>query len=197
MKHILILLSFVHLTVIAFSQITELVSFEQKRIAVNKKAMTALAIWSSSNIIVGALATGGNNRESRYFNQMNVMWNSVNLLIAGVGYYGASKESLKNLTVSKVLMHQNKTEKTFLFNTGLDLAYITTGLYLTERSMRNADPAKLKGYGNSVMLQGVFLFLLDAVTYGVQQQGGKQLNKFLEKLTVVSGVGAITISYAL
>jgi len=175
----------------------ELISFEKERIDLNKKAMVVLGSWSTANIIVGAIGTNANNRVTRYFNQMNVMWNSVNLLIAGAGYYSATKENLNDLTISKILMHQNKTEKAFLFNTGLDLAYITTGLYLTERSKRNADPAKLKGYGNSVMLQGGFLFLLDAVTYKFQQHRGKQLNKFTENLTVVAGPGAVTFFYAL
>lgn len=180
-----------------FCQMNELTSFEQKRIDLNKKAMVVLGSWSAANIIVGAIGTNTNNKETRYFNQMNVIWNGVNLLIAGAGYYGAAKEKLNDLTISKVLMHQNKTEKTFLLNTGLDLAYVTTGLYLTERSKRNADPAKLKGYGNSVMVQGGFLFLLDAVMYKLQQRQGKQLNKFTEKLFIVGGPGAFSISYSL
>jgi len=198
MKHILISLAFALFSpVFVFCQMNELISFEKERIDLNKKAMVVLGSWSTANIIVGAIGTNANNRVTRYFNQMNVMWNSVNLLIAGAGYYSATKENLNDLTISKILMHQNKTEKAFLFNTGLDLAYITTGLYLTERSKRNADPAKLKGYGNSVMLQGGFLFLLDAVTYKFQQHRGKQLNKFTENLTVVAGPGAVTFFYAL
>lgn len=197
MKQILVLLAMVISPIIVHCQINELPFFEKKRIDLNKKAMLVLGGWSSANIIIGAIGTNTNNREARYFNQMNVIWNSVNLLIAGAGYYSASKESLNDLTISKVMMHQNKTEKAFLFNTGLDLAYVTTGLYLTERSKRNADPAKLKGYGNSVMLQGGFLFLLDAVTYKLQQRRGKHLNEFIEKLTVVAGPCGVTLCYTL
>jgi len=197
MKHILVLLTLTISPVVVFCQMNELITFEQKRIDLNKKAMVVLGSWSTANIIAGAIATNTNKREARYFNQMNVIWNSVNLVIAGAGYYGASKEKLNDLTFSKVLMHQNKTEKAFLFNTGLDLAYVTTGLYLTERSKRNVDPAKLKGYGNSVMVQGGFLFLLDAVMYKLQQHHGKQLNSFAEKLTVVAGPGGFTVSYTL
>jgi hypothetical protein len=197
MKQMLVLLTLAISPLVVFCQINELPFFEKKRIDLNKKAMLVLGGWSSANIIIGAIGTNTNNREARYFNQMNVIWNSVNLLIAGAGYYSASKESLNDLTISKVMMHQNKTEKAFLFNTGLDLAYVTTGLYLTERSKRNADPAKLKGYGNSVMLQGGFLFLLDAVTYKLQQRRGKHLNEFIEKLTVVAGPCGVTLCYTL
>lgn len=82
----------------------------------------------------GAIGTNTSNREVRYFNQMNVIWSSTNLLFAGLGYWGATKENTNDLTLSKVLLHQNKVEKTFLFNAGLDVAYVTAGLYLTERS---------------------------------------------------------------
>ncbi len=197
MKQLLVLLATAISPVIVFCQMNELISFEKKRIDLNKKAMIVLGSWSTANIIAGAIGTNTKNRETRYFNQMNVIWNSVNLLIAGAGYYSATKEQLNDLTISKVLLHQNKTEKAFLFNTGLDIAYVTTGLYLTERSKRNVDPAKLKGYGNSVMVQGGFLFLLDAVMYKLQQHRSKQLNTFIEKLSVVGGPGAITISYTL
>ena len=197
MKLLLFLFSLAISPMSVFCQINELVSFEQKRIDLNKKAMVVLGSWSTANIIAGAIGTNANNKEARYFNQMNVIWNSVNLLIAGAGYYGATKEKLNDLSISKILMHQNKTEKAFLFNTGLDLVYVTTGLYLTERSKRNADPAKLKGYGNSVMMQGGFLFLLDAVMYKLQQHSGKKLNSFTEKLTVIAGPGAFSVSYSL
>lgn len=159
--------------------------------------MVVLGSWSTANIIAGAIGTNTNNREARYFNQMNVIWNGANLVIAGAGYYGATKEKLNDLTISKVLLHQNKTEKTFLFNTGLDLAYVATGLYLKERSKSKADPAKLKGYGNSVMVQGGFLFLLDAVMYKLQLHHGKRLDTFTDKLTVIAGPATFTFSYAL
>ncbi len=197
MKYILVLLALAISPVLVFCQLNELISFEKERIDLNKKAMVVLGSWSTANIIAGAIGTNSNNRETRYFNQMNVIWNSVNLLIASAGYYAASKEKLNDLTISKVLMHQNKTEKAFLFNTGLDLAYVTTGLYLTERSKRNADPAKLKGYGNSVMVQGGFLFLLDAVMYKLQQHHGKKLKTFTDKFTLVGGPGAFAIAYKL
>lgn len=46
---------------------------------------------------------------------------------------------------------------------GLDVAYIILGAYLKERSIASAKTEQLLGWGQAVVLQGVFLFLLDLV----------------------------------
>lgn len=181
----------------AQQQNNELYQFEQKRVKMTKNAMLTLGGWSAVNITVSAFATKTTNREMRYFHQMNVMWNSINLGIAALGYWGAGKENIKNPTLRSVLKHQSTSEKTFLLNAGLDAAYIGAGLYLTERSKSRQDPAKLKGYGNAIMVQGGFLLLFDAVNYMIHNKHGKQLNKMLDKVQLTSGPGAFSLTYQL
>lgn len=178
-------------------QTTTLGGFEQQRIGITKKGMLALGSWSAANIIAGAIGTGSANREAHYFHQMNMIWGGTNLLFAGLGYWGASKEKTDGATLSSVLLHQNKIEKTFLFNAGLDVAYIATGLYLRERSRRNADPSKLKGYGNSVMMQGGALLLFDAIIYTLHNKHGKKLSAFTDKFTVMAAPGGVSLAYQL
>lgn len=181
----------------SFCQVNDLASFERQRISITKKGMLVLGAWSAANMVTGVVGSNTRNREVRYFHQMNVIWNSVNFLLAGLGYLGATKENTSDLTLSKVLLHQNKVEKTFLFNAGLDVAYVTAGLYLTERSKRRTDPSKLRGYGNSVMLQGGFLLLFDAVMYTLHLQHGRKLNYFTDKITVIAGPAGFTLAYRL
>ena len=58
----------------------------------------------------------------------------------------------------------------FLINAGLDVAYMGTGFLLRHLSTRNYKrPELLLGYGNSVILQGGFLFLFDGVMYLIQK----------------------------
>jgi hypothetical protein len=66
---------------------------------------------------------------------------------------------------------QTDLDKVLLFNAGLDLAYIAGGFWLVERS-KNADkrPERLKGYGQSVILQGAFLFAFDIAFYALHQK---------------------------
>jgi hypothetical protein len=60
------------------------------------------------------------------------------------------------------------TEKTLLINSALDVGYIGTGFLLkyfsTKASQRND---LLKGYGNSLILQGGFLLVFDLVLYAL------------------------------
>ena len=197
MKQIALTLLFTTMMISVFCQINERSSFEQELAGISKKGMLVLGGWGAVNIIGGAIGTRTHNPEVRYFHQMNVIWGSTNLLIASLGYLSAKKKNTSGLSLSSVLANQHKMEKTFLLNAGLDLAYITTGLYLSERSRRNADPSKLKGYGNSTMFQGGFLLLFDALMYSLHSRHGKMLTKFTDKVTVLGGPGSLALIYML
>ena len=180
-----------------FSQVSSLTAFEQERIKYNKKGMLLLGSWSATNIIISAFASKTNNQQAHYFHNMNMMWNSVNLALATVGYISASKETTNNLTLSNVLNHQNKTEKLFLFNTGLDVAYVTAGFYLKEKGNSDINPVKLRGYGDAVAIQGGFLLLFDAIMYVVHNKHGKNLNKFTDKVQMIASPLGVAMVYHL
>jgi hypothetical protein len=73
-------------------------------------------------------------------------------------------------------------EKTFLINGGLDLIYITAGLYCLEKGNNTSNRDKYKGYGNSLLMQGGSLLLFDAIMYIINVNHGKQLYKLLDKI---------------
>ena len=83
-------------TLVSYSQKETLVSFEKKRVNITKKSMMVLAGWSAVNMVTSAFATKNNNDEMRYFHQMNVLWNGVNIGIAALGYLGAGFEKINN-----------------------------------------------------------------------------------------------------
>jgi hypothetical protein len=126
---------------------------------------------------------------------MNVMWGSINLAFAGLGYWGAGKEKIDNPTLAAVLKHQNRIEKTYLINVGLDVVYVGAGLLMNQTSDNQKNPDKFKGYGNSIMLQGGFLLLYDAIIYSIHHKHGKQLKGMGEKLTFNAGPGAVSLTY--
>jgi hypothetical protein len=146
-------------------------------------------------MIGSAFATKTTNTEMRYFHQMNVLWNGINLGFAALGYWGAGLEKIKNPTLSAVLKHQGGSEKTYMLNIGLDVAYVAGGLYMTERSKSRLNPAKLKGYGNDVMVQGSFLFLFDIANYMIHHHHGKQLDRLIDKVQLRGGPGAMSLAY--
>jgi hypothetical protein len=59
------------------------------------------------------------------------------------------------------------TERLLLINSFLDIGYIGTGFLLRHLSDKSATRSDLlKGYGNSLLLQGGFLMIFDMVLYG-------------------------------
>ncbi|MEO7306754.1 MAG: hypothetical protein ABIR78_06970 [Ferruginibacter sp.] len=195
MNKTILLICLVAVSFPAFSQKDALIKFEKERVAYTKSSMLALGGWSAANIIVSGIATNTRNREMRYFHQMNVMWGSINLAFAGLGYWGAGKEKIDNPTLAAVLKHQNRIEKTYLINVGLDVVYVGAGLLMNQTSDNQKNPDKFKGYGNSIMLQGGFLLLYDALIYSIHRKHGKQLKGMGEKLTFNAGPGAVSLTY--
>ena len=195
MQKILLLICLVAGSLPSFSQKVDLTKFEKERVNYSKNAMITLAGWSVANIVGSGIATNTRNKEMRYFHQMNVMWGGINLAIAGLGYWGAGREKIDNPTLAAVLKHQNKIEKTYLINAGLDVVYVASGLLMNQTSDNQKNPEKFRGYGNSIMVQGGFLLLYDAVIYAIHRKHAKQLKGMGDKLTLNAGPGAVSLTY--
>lgn len=195
MKKISLLCCLLAFTACAFAQEVDLLKFEKERNRIQKNSMIALAGWSVANIVVSGIATDTRNIEMRNFHQMNVMWGAVNLAIAGLGYWGAAKEKINNPVLSDVLKHQNRVQKTYLINAGLDVVYVAAGFIMNRTSDNQKKPEKFKGYGNSIMLQGGFLLLYDAIIYAIHKNHGKQLKGMANKISIHAGPGSVSLVY--
>lgn len=183
MKKILFLSLFLSCSTSIFSQNYPLKNFNQERLDLNRKGLTILGSWAGANLITNGILLANSSGSDKYFYQMNVYWNVVNGALAGLGVLGA-KKTQGNLSPFQTLEEQSSTEKTFLVNTGLDVAYVMTGVYLLEKSKNSADSQDmLKGYGQSVILQGGFLLLFDGIMYGVHRSHLKKGKVIFENLT--------------
>ena len=158
---------------VSFAQ--PLLQFNQERLKTDKHLMLGLGSWAAANFLVSGTGWATVPKgEARYFHQMNVMWNTVNIGLAIPGYFNA-KKSNPNLTFAESIKAQHQTEKIFLINTGLDVAYISAGLLLRSNAKLNlAKRDQFNGFGNSLLLQGGFLFLFDLTAYLIHQQHGKK-----------------------
>lgn len=114
----------------------------------------------------------------RYFHQMNLAWNSVNLAIAGFGYFGSRRDPAA-FSLKETVQEFNKFEDILLFNAGLDVGYMATGAYLWERGLRKEN-SRLEGYGKSLILQGGFLFTFDIIMYLASKQQSNNLLEILD-----------------
>ncbi|MBU0696914.1 MAG: hypothetical protein KKE39_10395 [Bacteroidetes bacterium] len=135
MKKIIIILLIVFATP-AFSQL-KTQEINQKRNEINTTGMKILGGWALANIAFGSVSYFNSSNKKKYFNQMNVMWNVVNLGLATAGYFGAKADLNQQLTLAQSLHDQQKIEKILLLNTGLDIGYMAAGLFLNERGKTN------------------------------------------------------------
>ena len=183
MKNLLFLSVFLSISTSILSQNLTLPNFNQERNDLNRKGMVVLGSWAGANLITNGILLSNSSGSDKYFYQMNVYWNVVNGILAGLGVFGAKKMQ-GNLSAFQSLEEQSSTEKTFLINTGLDVAYVMTGVYLLEKSKNSIDSQDmLKGYGQSVILQGGFLLLFDGIMYGLHRSHLKKGSVIFENLT--------------
>lgn len=161
-------------TLSSFAQ--PLLEFNQERFQTDKRLMLGLGSWASANFLVSGVGWATVPKgEAYYFHQMNVLWNTVNIGLAIPGYFNA-KKSNPNLTFAETIKIQHKTEKIFLINSGLDIAYISSGLLLRSNAKTNLTKRdQFNGFGNSLLMQGGFLFLFDLTAFFIHNQHAKKV----------------------
>ena len=165
-------LFFVFALPVAAQVFADLEEINQTRLDYNQQGMLILGTWAVVNLLFGAVASFRTRGQTQAFHQMNAYWNVVNLVIAGYGFWQASQVAVLNFW--EVLVAQQEIEKILLANAALDFGYIALGLYLIEKG-RRTEKDKWLGFGKSIVLQGAFLLLFDAILYGFQQQLGIEL----------------------
>ncbi|MBI5808195.1 MAG: hypothetical protein HZA74_07310 [Ignavibacteriales bacterium] len=164
-------------------------NFQMERKDINETAMLVLGGWAVGNILVGTYGNFKATGEAKYFHQFNAMWNVVNLGIAAFGYFNAVNSDPSSMTNFEIIKDYNSLQNFLLLNAGLDVAYIATGLYLKERSKNSSSSERLRGYGNSLLLQGGFLLLFDVSLFFIHQNNANiNLYPHLESF-LAGGVG--------
>ena len=169
----------------------DLFSVNAERHNLEREGMISLTAWASINITGG---TAGyflsKNPEWKYFHEMNVFWNTVNLGL-GIAALARLPKEKPDLSwgLEKSRKSQRKLEKIFLINTGLDLVYIGAGLSMSllADGIKNRD--RMKGYGNALLLQGTYLFLFDGIEFFLHRNNGWRLFEKTEISVRPSGLG--------
>ncbi|MEX1191437.1 MAG: hypothetical protein WEA99_05640 [Brumimicrobium sp.] len=168
----LVLISFLLFSqLITYSQENKDVFLREKN-KIEKKSMLALTTWAGINIVSGSIGWATTEDESKYFNQMNVAWNVVNL---GIALPSLLRKHPTDLSSEEILRQQHTIEKILLLNVGLDAAYVTSGFLLREMSKNNPENYhRFRGFGNSLLVQGGFLLVFDLIQFGIHQKHRKK-----------------------
>jgi hypothetical protein len=159
-------------------------TFNFNRNHIKHTGMEVLGTWAAANMIGGSIGWASTHGTTKYFYQMDAIWNLANLGAAIGGYLSAEKDRNRHYTPEESLKEQRKLENIFLVNGCLDVAYIGAGFYLKHRGdVKNSD--QLKGYGPAIILQGAFLLLFDGTMYTTVKNNGSKLRQFLQKNPII------------
>jgi hypothetical protein len=191
-----VLTSFLLLTVIAAANAQEMHNFYTFSLQYNQTGMYVLGGWAVSNILTGAYGWTTQTGSTKYFHQMNTMWNIVNLSIAGFTLYNFAVTDISLLAPGDMLQKHMTFEKLFLINAGLDIIYMGAGGLLIHRAGKSEkNSLRYSGYGKSIILQGAFLFAFDLVMYLVQFQHRLNFKPIIENLEVRPGVISLLLNF--
>jgi hypothetical protein len=140
----------------------------------SRNGMIALGSWGVGNIIVGTAGALTTKQGSTMFSfhLMNASWNVVNLGIALPAYFGARKRLKKEYDIPGSFKLQRQQETLYTINMAADVLYVGSGVFMQEFGNRysNANVRdSFKGMGYSLILQGGFLLIFDAVMLGVHK----------------------------
>ena len=179
--------------VLAQHSTVDLEQINRDRIQLNSNGMFVLGGWALTNIAIGGIGMTQTDGRTKYFHQMNAAWNTVNLGIAGFGYYGL-RSSSSSLSLSETINEFHNFENILLFNAGLDVGYMAIGAYLWERGLRK-ESDRLVGYGQSMILQGGFLFTFDIILYVLSRNQSRSLIESLENIQFTGTALSVSIPF--
>lgn len=194
MKKFLFSLSAMFLLSLSVFAQSELTDFNENRLKITKTGMYTLGAWAVGNMAVSGIALGNAGGSQKYFHQMNIYWNIVNLGLAGSGLYSAITADPASFDLAASISEQAKMEKLLLFNAGLDIGYMAAGLWMMERSKNiHKNPELWEGFGKSVILQGAFLFVFDLALFTILNTNSS--TELIQNLQVGMASNGVGISY--
>jgi hypothetical protein len=169
-------------------------TFNRERISINKTGMMMLSGWAAANIMGSSYGYFRTGSSVKYFHQMNVAWNVINLGIGAYAYTAMAGQNPAAFSFAESLSEARSLEKILLLNIGLDAGYMALGGYLRERGLRKNNE-RLQGYGPSLLVQGGFLLLLDVALYTFNRTNNKQLFDILERINITGAHLSVNLPF--
>lgn len=162
------------ITIIAITLFFSFSSWSQDSLNLKKNfykqqqnSLLLLSGWSATNLVASPIFCKNlysAESKSDYFHQMNFNWNLINAGICGVSHFLVHRDSRKPWNLNDISSRKSKAEKSITFNMGLDILYVITGFILNQNANESKGNLNInKGYGNSLMIQGGYLLLYDAI----------------------------------
>lgn len=124
--------------------------------------MIVLTSWATANMASGFILSSREEGTSKYFHQMNGLWNTVNFGLGLAGYF-TTRRKMHAFKREDYPFELQKQVKILKFNSYLDLGYMAAGGTMWALNEKFKTPELGKGYGISMIVQGAFLFAFDQI----------------------------------
>jgi hypothetical protein len=152
------------LVALALAQDPALTHRWEEGLRVESQQLTVLGGWAAANLVGGTAGLAlAKTPEGRAFHGSNAAWNVVNLGIAGFGAVGLQQRQRAGIPDADTLAQQHRSLRTALaVNLVLDGVYVGAGgaMWAKGGEVRGVP---LRSVGQSLLLQGAFLGVFDAV----------------------------------
>ncbi len=164
--------------------VDELRDFDDRFVLILHKHVAILGWWCFLNAAVGLPVLFFTEGFWWYFMLMNLSWAAINFAIVLRMFEHTVMRRFAKGNVYKRFEVQRHVEKMLLFNVGLDVAYIFSGLYLMTLAKVPgiSHPELWAGFGWSVLIQGAYLLLNDNVFHWMHLVNFRKCKPFLERI---------------
>jgi hypothetical protein len=180
MRKYLCLLPLLLLCLSASAQGSTTETFNLRQAETLKFGMLALGFWALINILISSIKLTKSSRNKRYFFQMNIYWNIVNMIIAGGSLYFILSTDPAVRTLAETVEFHYWVLKLLYLSIGLDLAFLMLAAYLKERSLNSPKAEQYLGWGQSITLQALFLLVLDIALVVLLEGPSEQLLRLVQ-----------------
>ncbi len=130
--------------------------------------------WGSANMAGGATLYAGSGDESlSAFGLQSGLWGFIN---TGIAVGGLTEKNESSDDPSKVQRSERNYSDILLLNLGLNAGYIgvgTTMIIAAQQGVCKSD--QWKGHGSAIILQGIGLFILDALSWKASRERMRKL----------------------
>ncbi|PKV66951.1 DUF6992 family protein [Pontibacter ramchanderi] len=180
MRKYLCLLPLLLLSLTANAQGGTIAAFNLKQAETLKFGMLALGAWALVNILISSIKLTKSSRNKRFFFQMNIYWNIVNMIIAGGSLYYILSADAGARTLPQTVDFHFWNLRLLYLSIGLDLAFLMLAAYLKEKSLSSPKAEQYLGYGQSITLQAMFLLVLDVTLVVLLEGPGQELLQLVQ-----------------
>lgn len=161
--------------------VDELRDYDERLRNILRKHMAILGWWCIAHALVAIPGMFFLRGPWWFFSMMNAIWAIINFVIVIFLFKHVGRQQFRKGPAYSRFLVQGHVEKMMLFNVGLDLAYLCTGLYLHTlgRVPTVSHPDLWTGFGWSVIVQGVFLLIHDGLGYRLHHRSFRKALPFL------------------